>query len=88
LSRKRERKPYSVLLRYPPDRSDGPETFYGFARARNLAHAVGLVRRQAARHLVKDDPFNTWDAEDLRDLGLEFEVELVLRGHHRDLAWD
>jgi len=85
---KAKRKPYSVLLRYPEDRSDGLETFYGFARARNPGRAVDLVRRQAARHLVAGWPARDWDEESLRSLELEFEVELVLRGHQRGLAYN
>jgi hypothetical protein len=87
-----KRKPYSVLLRYPEEWSNGLETFYGFTRARNPGHAVDLVRRQAVRHLTHQPDLAEYKREIAlefdAELALEFEVELVLRGHHRGLVWE
>ena len=79
------RKPYSVLLLYPDYLSDGPETYYGFVRAGSPKEAAGKARLQAARHVRHGDDI---DRDDLRELGDDFQVELVLRGHRRGLAWE
>ena len=78
-------KPFSVLLLYPDYMSDGPETYYGFVRACSPAEAAGKARLQAARHARRGDDV---DRDDLRELADNFQVELVIRGHRRGLAWE
>ena len=78
-------RPYSVLLLYPDYLSDGPETYYGFVRACSPAEAADKARLQAARHARHGDDV---DRDDLRELGDDFQVELVIRGHRRGLAWE
>ena len=78
-------KPYSVLLLYPDYLSDGPETYYGFVRAAFPTEAAYKAQLQAAKSVRRGDDV---DRDDLRELAGDFKVELVIRGHHKGLAWD
>ena len=78
-------KPYSVLLLYPDYLSDGPETYYAFVRAASPAAAASQAQMRAARASRRGDDV---DRDDLRELAVDFRVELVLRGHRKGLAWD
>ena len=80
-----KRKPYSVLVIYPDYLSDGLETYYTFVRASCPTEAACDAQIKAARAVRDGDGV---DKDDLRELARDFKVELVLRGHHKALAWD
>lgn len=90
-------KPFSVLLQYPSYiAQDGPETFYTFVKAANPGAALEAAQAKAVKRVPEhfacscgwepcdDNGHESW-CNAKRDAS-DFELELMLRGHHRGIS--